>query len=109
MSDSVILDIRSWVSSVSAGRKHLLDIAPQFTAETSYKYENKVIGVGGTITVTCGKTFTYIYADKAITYSINSGTALTGQLVMLTTSTLGSSILVTGLTASTTVMVITVS
>jgi len=108
MADSVILDIKSWLST-TAGRKHLLDIVPQFTTETSYSYESIIIGVDDSLSVTCGLTLTYIYADKPVTYQIEDGTAMEGQLIMLTNNVTGPTISITGVTASTTVMIILVN
>ena len=114
MADSVILDIKSWLST-TAGRKHLLDIVPQFTTETSYSYESTIIGVDDSLSVTCGLTLTYIYADKPITYQIEDGTVMNGQLVMLTNIIAEEAedpsitISIVGLTASTTVMIILVN
>lgn len=114
MADSVILDIKSWLST-TGGRKHLLDIVPQFTTDTSYSYESTIIGVDDTLSVTCGKIFTYVYADKPITYQIEDGTEMQGQLIMLTNILAEDAedpsitISITGITATTTVMIILVN
>lgn len=109
MSDSVILNIKSWRSSEDTGRKHLAEISPQFVSSSSYKYEERMINATDTLTITGGKYFTFIWTDKLVSYSINSGRTMNGQLVMLSDNTLGSSILITGTLASTKVNYILVS
>ena len=109
MADSVILSIKSWRSSETTGRKHLVDISPQFTSEESYSYEEKIIDKDDVLEITCGKYFTYMWTDKLVNYSINDGSTMHGQLIMLTDNVLGSTIGITGVTAVTKVTVILVN
>jgi hypothetical protein len=111
MADSVILSIKSWRVSDTTGRKHLLEISPQFPSNTDYFYEEHLIDEDDTFTITGGKLFTYIWADKAIDYQINSGVTMNGQLVMLTNKTTNSTytIKITGVTDVTKVSVTLVS
>lgn len=109
MSDSVILNIKSWRSSEDYGRKHLAEINPQFVSTSSYSYEEKIINATDTLTVSCGKYFTFIWTDKIVNYSINSGRVMHGQIIMLSDNTTGSSILITGTLASTKVSYISVN
>ena len=113
MADSVILDIKSWRSSDTTGRKHLVDISPQFTSESFYLFEEKIIGVDEELSISCGKYFTYIWADKIINYTIDGSDIVKhGQLIMLTDNVIPddeSIILITGVTALTKVTVMTVT
>jgi hypothetical protein len=111
VADSVILNIKSWRSSEDTGRKHLVDISPQFTSESSYTFEEKIVDAEGTLSVTCGKYFTYIWSDKVIDYSIDSGVTMHGQLIMLTNNVIedtASVIAITGTIDTTKVSVILV-
>ena len=105
MADSVILSIKSWRSSEVAGRKHLVDISPQFTSDTSYLYEEVTIGIDDELPITCGKYFTYVWSDKLVNYIIDGSDIIKhGQLIMLTDNVIpeeASTITITGVTALT--------
>lgn len=111
MADALILNIKSWRVSDTTGRKHLIELSPQFPSSTDYTYEERIINEDDTFTITGGSTFTYIWADKAITYSIDSGTVFTGQLIMLSNKLENSSysIDITGISDSTKVSITLVS
>ena len=113
MADSVILNIKSWRSSETTGRKHLVDISPQFTSDSSYVYEEMIIGADDELPITCGKYFTYVWTDKIVNYTIDGSDIIKhGQLIMLTDNVLPeelSTILITGVTALTKVTFMTVT
>ena len=111
MADSVILDIKSWRVSDTTGRKHLVDISPQFTSESSYSYEETIINEDDEMSVACGKYFTYIWSDKIVNYIIDGSDSVKhGQLIMMTDNvSCMSTVVITGVTIATKVTVITVN
>jgi len=109
MSDSVILNIKSWVSSPTQGRKHLLELGPTFDISTSYLFENRSLNKDSTLTINCGKKFSLVYISKPAQYTINNGLPMTGQFVALTNNATGVSITITSLEDSTVVSYLLVS
>lgn len=109
MADSIILTIKSWKVSSETGRRHLLEIGPQFQSEDTYSYEEKYVDSEETFDITCGKNFTYVWADQAVRYSINDGTIMTGQLIILTNDSQGPVLRITGILNATKVTITLVS
>ena len=109
MADSVILTIKSWLVSSEVGRRYLLEIGPQFQLDTSYNFQEIFLGTGQIVTLNCGSSFTFIWADQVIQYSIDNGTVMSGQLVMLTNNATGPVIKLIGILEATKVTAVLVS
>jgi hypothetical protein len=109
MAESVILAIKSWKVSSDVGRRYLLEIGPQFQASTNYTFQEIFLDIGETLDLVCGNVFTFIWADSDIQYSIDDGSTMTGQLVMLTNKDSGPTIKLTGLLNGTKVTITLVS
>lgn len=111
MADALILNIKSWRVSDTTGRKHLLEISPQFPSDTEYSYEERIIDEDDTVTVVGGGSFTYIWTDKVINYVIDEGSVMTGQLIMLSNNKANTSysIVITGVSDTTKVSITLVS
>lgn len=82
MPTAVVLDLKCWTAD-DTSRQSLLSLSPAFTSEL---YTRRSISIAATesATVTCGKKMILVSANYPITYSIDDGSTMTGQLFMLT-------------------------
>jgi ABC-type molybdate transport system substrate-binding protein len=82
MPTAVVLDIKCWTAD-DTSRQSLLSLAPSFTSEL-FTRRSLSIAASGSVTVPCGKKFIMVSSNYPVTYSIDSGSTMTGQIFMLT-------------------------